>query len=539
MAFKWEKTLPPPLGGAFLDNAGNPRTIPPHGAAKLQNMFLRAGYVRSRKGTVALFSAPDSKVVVDLFNVAFGDGTVEVIYHNRAQSYHIAGGAWTALTGATWTGVDSRRFWTVLAPFGSDAKGRILMNNELDAIRTWDGTTIVSLGANAVPARYAVMADDARLMTAYTVESGVQRAQRVRWTTIGLVEGDHTAWSATGSGALDLRSDPWRITNLWRQQGRIYVGKERAVCVLSPTGVATDAYSYDTLTTNGEGIFASHSLIQFGELVFGLSHRTFNLFDGLTFRDIMGDRNRETLFRRLNYSALDQITSVVDAANGRVGWGLPLDGASFPTELWWYDMLRDAWEMDPYPHTAITIFTNPNVITVDELVGQANALAGIADDLGGSASAKGIILAGKSNGTTEQFDGSSNNDNGSGFVSEYISTALLPQEEKVVVAGKEHIIKEDDFFVADEVVITLLDMGSTYTVTVEVSGDGRNFTSMGTTTVTTNGGTEAAPRMVRKKVNGRVPVEKQLQLRITNTTTGVAWGFADVTPKLDIVGRKR
>lgn len=540
MAYKWEKTLPPPLGGAFLDSAGNPRVIPPHGAARLQNFLLRAGYVRSRKGTTALFATPDTKPVLDLFNMAFGDGTVEIIRHDRAQSYHVAANAWSAMTGATWTGSDNRRFWTTLAPFGSDAKGRILMNNGLDAIRTWDGTTVVTLGANASPARFAVMADDGRLVTGYVVEGGVQRAQRLRWTTIGLVEGDHTSWSATGSGALDLRADPWRLTGLWRQTGRIYVGKERAVCTLLPTGIATDAFSYETLSTNGEGLFARGSLIQFGELVFGMSHRTINLFDGLTFRDIMGDRSRATLFQRLNYAALDQITSVVDAGNGRVGWGLPLDGAAFPTEIWWYDLLRDSWEMDAYPHTALSIFTNPNVITADQLTGLADALTGLADDLGGKASAKGVVMTGKQNGGTEQFDGSSNTDNGTPFVADYVGTAILPQQgEKVTIAGQQRDLKENDFFVADEIVLTLLDLGSNYTVAVEVSGDGRNFTLMGTTTVTTAGGTETAPIMVRKKVNGRVPVEKQIQVRVYNQTTGVAWGLADVTPKLDIVGRKR
>jgi len=543
MAFKFERTLPPPLGGAYLDSAGNPRVIPPHGAARLQNMLLRAGYVRGRKGTTTAFAAPDTKAVIDLFNVAFGDGTVETIYHNRAQSYHAVSDALAAMAGATWTSDDKRRFWTLLTPFGSDAKGRILMNQGVDAIRTWDGTTVVSLGANAIPARFAIMADDARLITAYTLETGTQRTQRVRWTTIGLVEGDHTAWSATGSGALDLRADAWRITGLWRQGGRIYVGKERSICVLVPTGINTDAYGYETLMMNGEGVYARASVIQFGELVFALSHRTINMFDGLTLRDVMGDRNRETLFRRLNYDALDQITSVVDAENGRVGWGLPLDGATFPTEIWWYDLLRDSWEMDVFAHTALSLYFNQNIITADGLSAAygdpANSLPGIADDLGGFASAKGAILAGKGNGGTEVFDGTSNNDNGSGVIGEYISTALVPQAEVVKIAGVDHTLKEDDYFVADEAVITLLDMGSSYTVTVEVSGDGATFSSLGTASVTTNGGTENAPKTVRKRINGRIPVEKQMQVRVYNQTTGVAWGFADMTLKVDIVGRKK
>jgi hypothetical protein len=44
---------------------------------------------------------------------------------------------------------------------------------------------------------------------------------------------------------------------------------------------------------------------------------------------------------------------------------------------------------------------------------------------------------------------------------------------------------------------------------------------------------------VRKRINGRVPVEKQMQVRVYNQTTGVAWGFADMTLKVDIVGRKK
>jgi hypothetical protein len=359
----------------------------------------------------------------------------------------------------------------------------------------------------------------------------------VRWTIIGLTAADHSNWTATGSGALDLRADGWKITSLWRQAGRIYVGKERAFCVLSPTGITTDAYGYDTLSTNGEGVFSPTSLVQFGEFVAAMSHRTINVFDGRMPRDILGDKNRRSLFTRLNHAALSQVTTIVDALNNRVGWGLPLDGAQYPTEIWWYDISKDAWAMDSFAHTSLSLYTGVDVTTIDELAGTIDAQSGTIDGLSASASPRAIVIAGKSNGSTVQFDGSSHNDSGSGIQADYISPALVVRGAEVTLAGKAHVVREEDYLIADALVLTLLDMGSTYTLTVEVSGDGKTFTPFGTVTMTTNGGSEAAPRTVRKKVDGRKGVENQVQFRVYNTTTGVPWGIVDLTPKVDIVGR--
>lgn len=539
MGNKAERILPAPLGGAFLDAAGNPRAIPPTGAALLQNFLLRSGYIHSRFGTVQLGDIPDTKPIIDIFNVAFGTGAVEVIYHNRVQSYRFLNGAWSALSGATWTGDDTRRFWTVLAPFGATTKGKILMNNGIDAIRTWDGSAVVSLGASAVPARYAVMGDDGRLFTADTIEVGERRAQRVRWTTVALTEGDHTAWSATGSGALDLRQDPWKITALWRQAGRIFVGKERGIAVLLPTGITTDAYSSEVIMTNGEGVFAPHSVAQFGELVTFMSHRTINIFEGSVPRDILGERNRETLFRRLNYLALDQVTSVIDAERNRIGWGLPLDGASFPTEIWWYDLSRDAWHMDDFSHTALSIFTGVDITTIDELGGDINSLSGIIDNLSPDATAKGVIISGKSNGRIDQFNGSAVSDTGSLIASAYVSPALAPIGERVILGGHEHIVTEEDYFTLNEVAVTLLDFGTAYSVNVLASGDGVTFTPIGTVTIPTTGGTLAAPKVHRARVHARLGLGHQVQIKMVNMTTGMIWGFGDLAVKVDVTGQKR
>lgn len=538
---KLSRTIPAPVLGVFPDLA--PRAIPSTGAKRLLNWLTGVGFVRNRPGTKALGNNPDAtRYAIDIHNVAFGDAVVETLYHNKAQTYRYVGGTWTTITGATWTGSDDDRFWSLLAPMGASTVGKLFFNNSVDAIRTWDGTTLVSLGANAVPARYALVGDDARLFTAATVESATTHRQRVRWTTIALTEGDHTAWSATGSGFLNLRNDPFPITGLFKLGGRIFVPKSRALCVLVPTGIPTGAYGYDTIASGkdggADGVFAPGSLVQFGELVGFLSHRTILLFDGGSYTDILSRRARKTLFSRLNTTVLSRVTSVVDSDNNRLGWGFPLDGGSLPTEIWWYHVDYGDWSHDQFAHTALSIFTNIDTTTVDELTGTVDALAGTVDSLSETAATRAVVAMGRSDGSVEQFDETRADDNGRDVIQAYESPALTL--EGGLDVGTQRAPSPQDRLIFDEATIWFQDYGTTYMVRVDVSGDGGvAWTQVGTITVTTGGGTPTMPRSVEGRIQGRIDLGKQCQIRLTNSTPSVLWGFEELAVTLDVLGQKR
>ncbi len=389
--------------------------------------------------------------------------------------------------------------------------------------------------------RFGIVGDDNRLFLGYTTEIGQVRTQRVRWTVVGLVNGGATDWTGTGSGVLDLRNDQWPITGLFKIGGRVYVGKSRAICILIPTGIATDAYGYEALQTNGEGLFARGSLVQYGNLVAFVTHKGITVFDGVTMTPILG-ANTRTFQERINPVALDQIIATFDPRTTRAGWGLPLDGASFPTEIWWYDMDDGHWEMDPIAEgpTAISLYSAVNTQTIDTLAGTIDALAGTIDGLSGAGVNAPVLIFGTNDGKTFQFDNATKTDNGKLIPATYVSSGVVPIGETVQVAGRPHDIDEDDYLIIDEVAALFMDRGDNYTVQMDVSGDGGySWTPLNPVTVLTAGGTDLRPRLVRAFRTARIPVKDAVQIRLACTTTGALWGWSEITVYCDLMGEKR
>lgn len=518
------------------------RSMPNNGASRLENIRVDGRLARSRLGYSTLNGAPfDAKRVIDIFDRQFADGSGETIRCVRDATQRSSSGAWATVTlDGAWTANDVNRFWCVVAPFAAEAKGRIMIGNGTDILKTWQGGgATMAAYPGGFASKFGIMGDDNRLILGGTTEGGTFFGQRVRWTIIALTNGAANDWTDPGSGALDLRNDQWPISGMWKQNGRTFVGKSRAICVLVPTGIATDAYGYETLQTNGEGLYARGSLVQYGNLVGFVTHRDIVIFDGVTLTPILGP-NQITLTRRLNYAALDQITSVVDAQNNRVGWGLPLDGATTPTEIWWYELATGHWETDLIPHTALALSTTTSLITIDGLTGTDDALTGTMDQLSGSGAAKPFVIMGQAAGGTFQFDSTSKTDNGNLIPSVYVSPGYVPIGQQIIVNGRPRVIDENDFLVIDEISIRLLDMGDAYGVTVEASGDaGVTWTLVGTVGVAAGGGTFLRPRFVRGFVTGRIPVQDTAQIRLTNITSGARWGWTDVTVFMGILGEKK
>lgn len=532
--------LPVPTSGVMLDI--DPRDAPPEAAARLENLRVDSGFARSRFGYTGLNGAAfDSQRVIDIFDRLFADGTGETLRCTATTTQRSVGGAWSAVTlDSNWTGAITDRFWCVLTPFTTETKGRLILGNGKDLPKTWTGGagTMTAYTGSSI-SKFGIMGDDGRLFIAYTTESGNVNTQRVRWTVIGLVNGGATDWTGTGSGAIDLRADTFPITGMWRQSGRIYIGKTRAICALNPTGVSTDAYGYETLQTGGEGLFSRGSLVQYGNLVAFVTHRGISVFDGATMTPILGS-NTLNFNRRLNHQALDQITSAIDLHANRVGWGLPMDGATTPTELWWYDMDTGHWEIDPIPHTAISLYSGLNTATIDSLAGTIDALSGSIDSLSGTGVNEPLLIFGTAAGATYQFDLATKTDNGNLIAATYVSPAVVPLGRQILMGGMPHLIDEDDFLVVDAVGVRFIDRGDTYTVSIEVSGDGGvTYTGLGSTTITSAGGTENRPRIVRRALYCRCPVKDSVQIRLTSTSSGVLWGWSDATIYIDIVGEKK
>lgn len=544
-----ELPMPPPVAGVHLFD--NPRLIPDEGCARLRNMRVDDGAVLSRAGFNTFLDTPNTNVVIDGFSVQFNDGTYRALRVTDATGtagatspIHYAASVWTAVTLDNTFGSGSKRFWARTCPWGTEIRGRVILSNNIK-IKSWTGNPADSFTdvAGAFPSKFGIVAPDNRLILANLVEGGSQQLQRVRWSIIALTNGGAADWSATGSGALDLRNDGWSITGMWLQQGRIFIGKERSILVLLPTGVSTSAYGYDVLVQNGRGLFAPRSLIQYDNYVAFLTHDDFILFDGVNFTRI-GGPVRTNLFRRLNYDALDRITVVADSSNRRVGWGLPLDGNVYPSEIWWLHMDDGHWEAGDSPaHSSIFAFVGVAPVTYGELPGIYGTYAGLAATTYGGiqpqTTPKPKIVLGFTNGKTWQSDATKATDINAPIPCEYISKAIVPVGQTISVGGRPHTITSKDQLVLDEVTLTILDRGTAQAFQIYATADdGKSWVFLGLLSLVTSGGSMTTPVMAEKSIHTRFAFKDHVQIRIVPVGP-LKFGFTEGRVYITLAGRKQ
>ena len=533
-----------PEKGASFEN---PRYLPMGTASRLENFRLNQYYARSRAGSITLLNNPDSRLVVELMNVSYPDLTVETIRASGDELYRAdpSTNTWVLLNPAGtefFDGGDKNRFWAVLAPFAGEDKGRIIIGNGVNQIVTWKGgTNDYEEYAGSVPARYGIINHDFVLIVADTLEGGQRHQQRIRWTVPGLATGNALDWTGLGSGFIDLKQTPFPITAIWKQFGQTFVGCSRAVLTITPTGDPLNAY-FPNVLNDAEGWFAPRSLVLYGNVAAGMTHNAFSTFNGTTFEAIDGPVNLEWK-RRLNYNALSQITSAFDARHSRVGWGLPLDGESYPSEIWWFETHTGRWEIDKLKHTAMSIYsTVADTTTIDELAGSTiDSFAGTSiDDLSTGARLDPLFIYGTAGGATLQFDDTVSTDGGQEIHAVFVSPVVDVLGKEMKVAGQPRAIGVMDHLILDTLRVELIDRGQNYSVAVDASGDGgATWQAFGTASLTSLGptGTDNG-RIVDIAVRGRMSLRDSIQIRLSNLSTGTPWGFSGITALIDVVGRK-
>jgi hypothetical protein len=522
----------------------SPWEIPPDAAARLHNLRVDEGITAQRPGLVAYNTAPDAKQVIDGLTAVLRDGTVRALRCVKDATFYDTGNAWASVTlDAAWTGAARDRFWAAVAPWAGSATGRIIISNGID-IKQWDGDPAHTMAAVAggIPGRYGLVDAGSRLFVAWT-KSGGDHQRIIQWTVPLLPNGGANDWTDPGSGALSIDCDNWQITALWEQNRRVFIGKERSIVVLAPTGNPRNAFEYDIVgggKKDGDGPLPG-SVAQFGDSTAFISQRDVFVFDSQALTPVGGPVVRD-LFRRLNQSALRAINAVVDARNGRVGWGLPLDGASTATELWWLDIKTGRWETDGRTHSCVFLHTFSKPVYVDDLTatyppGKVNDLPGKVNDLSSTGTVDPKIAFGFADGNVRMQSDLAPSDAGSSIAGDYQSASVVGAGRTNSVNGQPVPIVDDDFLVLDKVAVLLADLGYSYALNVSASIDGgTTWTVIGQVRLTTANPTDAK-RLVKTFMTTRYPVGRAVQIRLTNITTGVQWGFGTITLSLDVAGK--
>lgn len=154
--------------------------------------------------------------------------------------------------------------------------------NGVDAIMTYDGTSIADLTGSPPTSCRAMIAWQNRLILGDTTESGVQYRQRIRWSSIGTM----TTWSGGTSGYLDISDISDWIMTLKLLKSKCFIYTDYSIYELLYQ--TTTPYFTVVRTMSIFGTEAPRSLVDMGEYHMFYSAGNIVLFDG-TYKVGIGD----------------------------------------------------------------------------------------------------------------------------------------------------------------------------------------------------------------------------------------------------------
>lgn len=366
------------------------------------NVRFRFGEVRPAPGRNVL-AGGKSEQVLGLFRFPISDGTEWTVKLTESELQRWGEGSpgtprtWAKVPGLTTFAGGTRR-WSAIA-----AEDRFFFARGNEKIMRWpSGSTSPGTGffetipasAGTVPTARLVRYYNERLIALDTTEGGVRRANRLRWA----VNGNHTDWSGTGSGFLDLfqeREEP--ILNAELLGDRLVIYRQHSIVDIVKTGVLTPVFTAESRVF-GRGLGAAFTLASSGQLHF---------FLGNDFRVYAWDGSSLTNIGEPIVEELQALTDVADAdtyfgavSPDRGEYWLIIGG----TDAFVYDYVRDSWSRDSFPSiTALAEVEDArNVLTWAQMTGTWAQQTLAWDDF--AASEVTVLWAGRSTGGTFSID---------------------------------------------------------------------------------------------------------------------------------------
>ena len=192
------------------------------------------------------------------FFKANGSQYLLVFDTKRLHQYNATGERFEDISESdTWTGGDSNFFWC------ENYIDKIFMVNNVDQIRSYDGTTIAAVTAdtdddavNDVDTCLLMFNYKERLVLLRTTENGTAHPQRARWPKAGGTD-------FTNDGYVDAPTVEWIM-------GADFIGDdlvvffERSIWILKYTGDATLPFRWEQIAIT-EGCYATFSLMSFSD----------------------------------------------------------------------------------------------------------------------------------------------------------------------------------------------------------------------------------------------------------------------------------
>jgi len=238
-----------PIGG--MNNGAPAEAIQEGESPNLLNVRFRFNELRPGPGRAALAGPLDSYIqTIARYSV---DDTTKWIICITDQKFYKWGvnspgdqQRWTEVGGVALTG-QGRWSWTV----GEDT---FFFTRRNGGVYRWKGSTTLIDKVPSIPATDVrfVQYFNNRLMCGNVAEAGKSWTNRIRYP----VNGDHTNWTGTGSGFVDLYEPEQEPIQGMRVLGnRLVVLREHSLADVVPTGTTSPVFTVEQRTSNVGTIF--------------------------------------------------------------------------------------------------------------------------------------------------------------------------------------------------------------------------------------------------------------------------------------------
>lgn len=489
-----------PIGG--IDRSNPADTIDLGASPDIQNMHVvegmlckRPGYALFPTGMSALSGAP----VEGLYSTHDDQDNTRFYAVTRTTVYRYNSGtkAWDAMAGPALTGGVGQLFSF------ETSQNTLVFSQGVDQVMALPLTAAVYaiLNANCPPAKYLARFAD-RLYIARTVEGGVTKPYRVRWS----VNADHTNWVGVGSGFRDNLEQPYFIRNIKKLQNDLAVYTERSTILAQRTGAASAPAQY-IIAVQDVGLYAPGSLQSRNEFHVSLGNDDFYTFSGGA-PTAVGGSVRDTVFGSLNPAGLEQSFSALLHDVQEALFFLCTGINTVPDTVWVYNYRRNIWfRWTVSGHTCATLHRRDAGLTIDELVGTIDQ-QNFSFDSAVLLQAYPTLMTGSTGGFVYNWSTQFSDDAGAAIDAYWTSKDLTTAD--VAEGFYRHMVT------LKSVGVSYHDPGSTFDLQFYWSTDGGD-TWQGPDTVS---GGSLSHGVMRDLTWFREITDKRIRIKIRNNTTG-------------------
>jgi len=293
------------------------------------------------------------------------DGSDRLMAHTLSNTYYYnpTGKHFVDITDVPYTGTDTNFYSSEIM------NDLYIYNNGVDKIKKWNmSASLVSDlgGATDFRVKSRILKYGERLNLYYTVETGYNYPQRVRWSKLG----DPEDWTAAGAGWADLLGVMGSdfIQAAEKLGDYIIIYGERSIVLQEYKGDYNTPFGFST-RLSGVGLAAPRAIVNLGEEHIFLGWEDVYSYTGGRDVTSVGSSIRNELIASINPAYTDKCFMVYVEERDQIFLYIPTGTATSPNVYYVYDVVDKTWSKGIRSATSFGYYETKSSISWDEMTG--------------------------------------------------------------------------------------------------------------------------------------------------------------------------